>query len=513
MSTEYLFETIPFAGEASEYEQESPGQELGENGEYEGEDEYGRVRLFPGRRRPARPIRPKRRVRFRRVPRPVVASSDWLAVPDEPIGVFDASQDQQADDSGTTFPAAPNSSEPPSDAGDADDAPAGELGEPCTCGPACRCAACRGGAQSGHDWARAREFETLTPEAGTLFETLEFESGGPAAGAARAAASCATSFVDCPPRGTAGVVLDNFKFDQSALDPTRHVPLLNDVARRILASQATSNPIHSLLVAGHTDAVGDDNYNFALARRRAETVARELCRTIERMRPGGTRGLSLRLTSCGERQTLARPEASRRVEIFLPTTPLHPRRCPPGVRERLTLHLKILVPPTRFTIEQMLNAMRQVYRPAGILVEVGSRERLRLPTLEDVDLFCPGKPTQTCCPFPCATNNLNPEHLALFRHRRGVGAKDLAVYFVRSTVPGLNGCCAHPPGRQGVIVAATASQWTLAHEIGHVLGLPHVNNNDRLMTGNGTNNITKPPPDLIASEVTTMLRSSFTVPC
>ena len=59
-------------------------------------------------------------------------------------------------------------------------------------------------------------------------------------------------------------------------------------------------------------------------------------------------------------------------------------------------------------------------------------------------------------------------------------------------------------------MTSTASQWTLGHEVGHVLGLAHVNNNDRLMTGNGTFNITNPPPDLVATERTTMLVSTFT---
>jgi hypothetical protein len=43
-----------------------------------------------------------------------------------------------------------------------------------------------------------------------------------------------------------------------------------------------------------------------------------------------------------------------------------------------------------------------------------------------------------------------------------------------------------------------------------VLSLRHVNDNDRLMTGNGTSNITDPPPDLITSEVTAMLNSVLT---
>ncbi len=66
-------------------------------------------------------------------------------------------------------------------------------------------------------------------------------------------------------------------------------------------------------------------------------------------------------------------------------------------------------------------------------------------------------------------------------------------------------------GQPGAVVAQGASQWTFGHELGHVLGLSHVNNNDRLMTGNGTANITNPPPDLVASEIATMVASPFTM--
>src|SRR3712207_8426502 len=62
----------------------------------------------------------------------------------------------------------------------------------------------------------------------------------------------------------------------------------------------------------------------------------------------------------------------------------------------------------------------------------------------------------------------------------------------------------------GAVVVRTATQWTFAHEQGHVLGLNHVNDNNRLMTGNGTSNITNPPPNLVASEVATMQTSRLT---
>jgi hypothetical protein len=51
----------------------------------------------------------------------------------------------------------------------------------------------------------------------------------------------------------------------------------------------------------------------------------------------------------------------------------------------------------------------------------------------------------------------------------------------------------------------------LGHEIGHVLGLRHIDDNNRLMTGNGTSNITNPPPDLISNEVIAMRKSVLTV--
>lgn len=166
--------------------------------------------------------------------------------------------------------------------------------------------------------------------------------------------------------------------------------------------------------------------------------------------------------------------------------------------QTVRLHLKILSAPT-ISIDDMIASMRQVYEPVGIRVVRASEETLNLPLLNVVDVG------------GCNMGSTTAEQDILFGNRNNVGANDVVAYFVQATNPILNGCAAHPAGRPGAVVASIASRWTLAHEIGHVLGLSHVDNNNRLMTGNGTNNITNPPPDFIASEISTITSSPLTV--
>nr|WP_315250270.1 hypothetical protein [uncultured Duganella sp.] len=166
--------------------------------------------------------------------------------------------------------------------------------------------------------------------------------------------------------------------------------------------------------------------------------------------------------------------------------------------KRLRLHLKILAPPS-IPVERMLERMREVYEPAGMLVEVRSTELLNQPDLADVDVG------------DCSLS-ITGQQARLFSHRNQVAKDELVVYFVRSTLPPYNGCAAHPPDCPGAVVASYASEWTLGHEIGHVLGLSHVKDNLRLMTGLGTANITDPPPDLVATEIATMAASGLLRP-
>lgn len=166
---------------------------------------------------------------------------------------------------------------------------------------------------------------------------------------------------------------------------------------------------------------------------------------------------------------------------------------------RIDLYVKILTVPF-ISVADLVRSMRQVYEPHGIRVFVAGSEVLQLPTLMDIDVGA------------CDQSALTSEQLELFGNRNGVPADGIAVYFIRSTNPPLNGCAAHIRDSPALVVTQLASRWSLAHEVGHVLGLDHVADTDRLMTGNGTFTITNPPPDLINSEIDTIRSSPFVKP-
>lgn len=310
--------------------------------------------------------------------------------------------------------------------------------------------------------------------------------------------------------------LDRFEFDRDRLQAF-HLPRIEALAQCIVASHSTSRPVRFVHIVGHTDPVGSSDYNFKLARRRAAQVEQRLRQEIESLQAGliGSARINLDIRSRGECEPVSLLDnvLNRRVDIFIPRMPPRQTSCSP-FRARIRIHVKIVHPPS-IPIQQMIDNMKQVYSPGGFLVELASTETLKLPADKQAlfDVVDVGD-----CLAPPAP--LTPEQRELFSHRNSVRNNEIVAYFVRATTPPLNGCAAHAPGQPSLIVTAVASEWTLAHEAGHVLGLNHVDNPptterllDRLMTGGGTNNLINLPPDLVASEIRTIDASDFRLAC
>lgn len=208
---------------------------------------------------------------------------------------------------------------------------------------------------------------------------------------------------------------------------------------------------------------------------------------------------------------------------------INTRGCP--FSRCIRLHIKVLTNPT-IPIETMLNRMHEVYSSAGIGVVVASRENLtpavlgnaNFTTLNDLDVGqCQG-----------ATSS---EQNQIFQNQNNVPAEqrnnEIVVYFVRQvTKTGgvtVNGCASFPNGRPGAVVAQIASQWTLAHEVGHVLGLDHIEGEHkgcpdsnpeccstpdftRLMTGCSTSKIVG-TPTVDQAEIDTITSNNLTRQC
>jgi hypothetical protein len=184
------------------------------------------------------------------------------------------------------------------------------------------------------------------------------------------------------------------------------------------------------------------------------------------------------------------------------------------VTQKVRLHTKVLTAPT-VPVETMMQQMRETYARQGIDVEWASTDTIVIPALNDLEV---GQCIGAVGPFFGTT----AEQDSLFTQRFPAGANDLVIYFVRSTVPPFNGCANFPGDKYGAVVTQGASPWTLAHEVGHVLGLSHCDDPpligsapprqfNRLMTGGGTSSITNPPPDLITTEGTALRDRSQTL--
>jgi Metallo-peptidase family M12 len=162
---------------------------------------------------------------------------------------------------------------------------------------------------------------------------------------------------------------------------------------------------------------------------------------------------------------------------------------------RLHLHLKVLVEPT-ITVDTAVASAKRVFAQAGIDVDVASRRTLHVPELENVNV------TSSCQP----PGPLTADQRKLFDLAGEVGPDGIAIFFVLATNKATNGCAQHPAGVSGAVITQACTRWTMAHEIGHLLGLSHVQGSNRLMS-RSTRRITGGPPELDAAEIATISTS------
>lgn len=121
------------------------------------------------------------------------------------------------------------------------------------------------------------------------------------------------------------VILDRFAFD-SATMPAIHNPIVERIARLMVASRVSSDPIDSIRLVGHTDPSGPADYNVDLAKRRAQSVEASLRAAISALGPVPAGTMNVFPQTLGETRpatsnaTPAGRALNRRVAVFLPTT-------------------------------------------------------------------------------------------------------------------------------------------------------------------------------------------------
>lgn len=202
------------------------------------------------------------------------------------------------------------------------------------------------------------------------------------------------------------------------------------------------------------------------------------------------------------------------------------------------LHIRTGVAPN-ISIDRMIYAMRSVYNKYGLGVVIRSNKTFDLSNdfrPLDVAVTVP-------IPIPVAgvaifivedlcANSLgtSDDQDDLFsQHKSGVDPSHILVFFIDTTDPPSNGCSSHPSDTPGAVIAKGATLWTLAHEVGHVLGLSHTEGIlgdvlteidinalcefDHLMTTCGTGKLSTNSPILDSSEVQKMKDSNLTIRC
>lgn len=121
------------------------------------------------------------------------------------------------------------------------------------------------------------------------------------------------------------VVLDRFAHNVTTM-PSMHAPIVERIARLVVASRLSRQPLTTIRLVGHGDSTGSKAVNVGVGTRRAQSVEARLRAAIAALGPVPAAPLSIVVQSLGEDRPVASNASAagralnRRVEVFLDTT-------------------------------------------------------------------------------------------------------------------------------------------------------------------------------------------------
>ncbi len=170
------------------------------------------------------------------------------------------------------------------------------------------------------------------------------------------------------------------------------------------------------------------------------------------------------------------------------TSPSFNRQVNPKYTKRIPIHIRSIAQPT-FDLRKSLAYTQGLYASIDVHFDIQSNQGMALKKNDLIKL--------STINGACTYNQSNAEHTLLYK-LAGLTKKDGLVVFIVKGIQKpnggiLNGCAGFLPGSPSVIVSSTASIFTIAHEIGHVLlgayAPSHTKSKRNIMFGGGTNNI------------------------
>jgi outer membrane protein OmpA-like peptidoglycan-associated protein len=294
-----------------------------------------------------------------------------------------------------------------------------------------------------------------------------------------------------------GTLLFNFAVNSNAIKPEHEVRLRKFVREARLDSKESLFPIKE--VVGFGDAVNRQGGNTELREDRALTIQGFLSMigtidaNIGTARPAAPdRFIDTNETRAGRSHNRA---VLITTDAFLPPDPVIGP-------VRFRLQVKVIAPP-RIPVATQLANVRRAYAPHFISVDVTPSVVVAPEDGARFNVVSVGH-----CDV---SEDVAPDLKSLHETLRGSADDTLIVMFVvhdilrdtqGSDFVKDNGCAHHPADKPGGVVAFDAGPWTLAHEIGHVLGIIHhaQTDPDRLMHI-PTKPSTDTPPTLAPDEV------------